>query len=479
MDKIDDLLNSMTMYRLVLYSLLWLVFVAGLFSVVGLLNYSPLALAGSLTVLLTVGFIANMGLAKLYNIAPNFESGIITTLILFFVLAVPTNPSQWLAIGIATFVAIASKFIITWRGSHIFNPAAFGAVVVSVSGLGFASWWIATPILLPFVLVVGLLVLRKTRRFGLFLSFLVPSFALFLLRGVDAQTILLSFPLIFFGSIMLTEPATAPNTNKWRLAYGVLVGLIVGAGFGIFSSPQVALLVGNVLAFIVSFRVGIKLEFISKTKLAPNIYDFTFKPNKKPTFLPGQYMDWTLDGIKFNSRGNRRTFTIASSPKQEELHIGVRMYEPSSEFKQKLLNLKKGDTVLGGHVAGDFVLPADHNKKLVFVAGGIGVTPFVSMMLHMTSTQTKRDITLFYFANKKEDIVFTDVIKKAEKLGVKLVPMIGPDARLTQVVLENNVPNFKEREYYLSGPPAMVRVYKKALKDLKVAKIHTDYFSGY
>ncbi len=467
------------MYRLVLYSLLSLVFVAGLLSVAGFLNYSPIALAGSFIVLLTVGFIANMGLAKLYNIAPNFESGIITTLILFFVLAVPTNTSQWLAIGVATFVAIASKFIITWRGSHIFNPVAFGAVVVSVSGLGFASWWIATPILLPFVLVIGILVLRKTRRFGLFLSFLIPSFVLFLIRGVDAQTILLSFPLTFFGSIMLTEPATAPNTNKWRLAYGALVGLIVGAGFGIFSTPQVALLVGNVIAFIVSFRVGTKLEFIGKTKLAPNIYDFNFKPNKKPTFLPGQYMDWTLGSIKFNSRGNRRTFTIASSPAQEELHIGVRFYEPSSEFKQKLLSLKKGDTILGGHVAGDFLLPANSNKKLIFVAGGIGVTPFVSMMLHMTSTSTKRDITLFYFANKKEDIVYTDVIKKAEKFGVKLVPMIGPDARLSQDVLQKHTQDFQNSEFYLSGPPAMVRIYKKELKKLSVKKIHTDYFSGY
>ena len=479
MNKLDDLLNSITMYRLVLYGLLWLIFVAFLLSLLGILQYSPIALTGSLTVLLTVGFIANMGISKLYNIAPNFESGIITTLILFFVLAVPTNTSQWLAIGIATFVAIASKFIITWRGSHIFNPVAFGVVVATLSGLGFASWWVATPILLPFTLLVGILILRKTRRFGLFLSFLVPSFALFLMRGVDVQTILLSFPLIFFGSIMLTEPATSPSTNKWRLVYGVLIGLIVGAGFGIFSSPQIAILVGNVLAFIVSFRAGTKLELIKKTKLAPNIYDFTFKPHKKLTFLPGQYMDWTLDNIKFNSRGNRRTFTIASSPTQEELHIGVRIYEPTSEFKQKLLSLKKGDTIFGGHVAGDFLLPSDHNKKLVFVAGGIGVTPFISMILHMINTNTKRDITLYYFANKKEDIVYTDAIKKAGKLGLKLVPMIGLDARLKQAVLEKSTPDFKDREFYLSGPPGMVRAYKKSLKKLRVANIHTDYFSGY
>ena len=477
--KFDDLLNSMTMYRLVLYCLAWLVGVVLLLSGFGILDYSPITLAGVLTILMTVGFVSNMGLAKLYNIAPNFESGIITTLILFFVLAVPTTAAEWFAVGIATFIAIASKYIVTWRGAHIFNPAALGAVVIGLTGLSFASWWIATPLLLPFVAVAAILILRKTRRFGLFFSFIIPGLVLLLMQGSSLQTLLLSFPLVFFASIMLTEPATSPNTNKWRLVYGAVIGVIVGAGLGVFSSPQAALLIGNVLAFVVSFRVGSKLLLVSKTMLAPNIYDFAFQSNQKLTFLPGQFMDWTLPGVSYNSRGNRRTFTIASSPSQKELHIGVRFYEPSSAFKQKLFALKKGDAIYAGRVAGDFLLPRDNHKKLVFVAGGIGITPFIAMLQHLINTKQKRDIVLFYFVNNANDIVYKDILEKSRKYGLELVPMIGPKARLDKKILQKHAPDYTDREFYLSGPPAMVRSYKSSLKNMNVKKVHTDYFSGY
>lgn len=467
------------MYRIVLYSLLWLIMVALIFSILGVLDYSPLAMAGSLAVVLTVGFVTNMGLAKLYGVEPNFESGLITTLILFFVLVIPTNTSQWLALCIATFIAIASKYVLTWHGSHIFNPAALGAVVVGLSGIGFSAWWIGTPVMLPFVAIAGLLILRKTRRFGLFFSFIIPCLALLIWHGSSLYSLIFSFPLIFFATVMLTEPATIPNTNKRRIVYGLLVAAIVGLGLSTYSSPQFALLVGNLLAFAVSFRVSTKLKLLSKTELAPNIYNFTFSPNRKLTFLPGQYMDWTLPSVKFNSRGNRRTFTIASSPGKDKINIGVRFYEPSSAFKQKLIDMKPGDTMFGGRVAGDFIMPRDTTKKLIFVAGGIGITPFVSMLSSMYETKTKRDITLFYFVNNEQDFVYKDVIENAQQYGLKLVPMVGPKASLSDKVLQKHIPDYKDYEYYLSGPPAMVRIYKKSLKKLSVKKIHTDYFSGY
>lgn len=479
LSKFDDILNTITMYRLVLYSLVWLVGIVMILSVIGILNYSPLILIGVLTVLMIVGFVTNVGLAKLYNITPNFESGIITTFILFFVLAVPTTLSEWLAIGIGTFIAIASKYIITWRGAHIFNPATLGAVVVGLTGLSFASWWIATPVMLPFVAIVAILIVRKTRRFGLFFSFIIPSLLLLLLQGSTLSTILLSFPLIFFASVMLTEPATSPNTNKWRIVYGMLVGIIVASGLGFFSSPQFALLVGNLLAFIVSFRVSSRLELVAKTKLANGIYDFAFKADKKMTYVPGQYMDWTLPDISYNSRGNRRTFTIASSPQQDELHIGVRFSESGSIFKQKLLSLKKGDEVYAGRVAGDFLLPHASNKKLVFIAGGIGITPFIAMLQHLIITKQKRDIVLFYFVSKPDDIVYTDILEKAKKYGLKTVQMVGPKKRLDKKALQKYISDYPDREFYLSGPPAMVRSYQASLKNLAVKKIHTDFFAGY
>ncbi len=477
--KFDDLLNSITMYRLVLYGLIWLTLVAGILSLFGILRYTPFELAISMTILMSVGYVANLGLARLYKIESNFESGIITTLILFFVIAAPSKISDWVALAVAVFVAMASKYVIIWRGSHIFNPAAVGIAIISITGLGHVAWWIGTPTMLPFVAIVGLLILRKTRRFGLFFSFIIPSIALLLLNGNNIQILIFSFPLIFFATVMLTEPATSPNTNKWRLVYGVFVGTLTGLGLSLISTPHIALLAGNLLAFVVSFRSSTRLELVTKTKLAPNIYNFSFKPSRVITFLPGQYMEWTLANIPFNSRGNRRTFTIASSPGQSNLHIGIRFYEPSSAFKKKLIGLNIGDTIFGGHIAGDFTLPHDTTKKLVFVAGGIGITPFISMLQHMCETKINRDITLFYFVNSQQEFVYKDIIENALQFGIKLVPMVGPEARLSEKLLQKHVPDYAQHEYYLSGPPAMVRVYKKALKKLSVKKIHTDYFTGY
>jgi ferredoxin-NADP reductase len=470
------------MYRLVLYCLSLLVGVAMVFSFFGLISYPFWSLVGSLAVLLTVGFALKVGLGWVYKLPPNFESSLITALILFFVLLVPTNLSEYLGLGVGVIAALVSKYVINWRGAHVFNPAAFGALVASLTGLTSAGWWIATPIMLPFVLLIGFLILRKTRQFSLFFAFAIPALCLILLHGISPSLALTSYPLVFLGTVMLTEPITMPSNFRWRLVYGVLVGLVFGASlnFGFIStSPHLALLVGNLLAFIVTMRSGQLLRLIKRTQLSPTTYEFAFE-NSRFNYKAGQYLAWTLDKVKFDARGNRRSFTIASAPGEKNMKLGVKFYEPSSQFKKTLLGLKEGDGIHVSALSGDFVMPKNVNKKLLFIAGGIGVTPFRSMVKDVMLTKQKRDITLFYFANNESEVLYKDIWQEALACGVKVVPLIGQQF-LTEELLQKYTPDFKEREVYLSGPPPMVRAYKKALRSLgiPVRSIHTDYFSGY
>src|SRR5262249_25732222 len=154
----------------------------------------------------------------------------------------------------ASLIAIASKFIVAWRGKHLFNPAAVAVVITSLALNFYASWWVGTLWMLPWVLVGGLLVVKKIQRFDLVLAFFagaVISIAA-TTRSLSeplmlSQRILVDTPILFLAFIMLTEPFTTPPTRGRRIVYGAFVGLLFAPGlhFGeIYFTPERALVVG-------------------------------------------------------------------------------------------------------------------------------------------------------------------------------------------------------------------------------------------
>ena len=172
MKKLHRFLDSITSYRVVLYSLAFLTVTALSLSALNILSYSSFGtLSLTLLLLLGVSFLSNILFGRLYKVAINHESSIITALILFFVLASPSKASDWAGVALAALLAMASKYLITWRSTHIFNPSAFGVLAVSLIGIGSGAWWIADKSLLIPMLVVGFVVLTKIRRFELFFGF--------------------------------------------------------------------------------------------------------------------------------------------------------------------------------------------------------------------------------------------------------------------------------------------------------------------
>ncbi len=488
MKSIDSLLNRITMYRLVLYGLTLIAGVSVVFGYMGILAYSGTYLLLSLALILAVAFTTDAVFAQVLGITRNVESVFITSFILFFLLLPATDPATALVLGIGAFVAISSKYFFVLGKRHIFNPAAFGAVVLGLMGTGAAGWWVATPVLLPVVAVVGLLIVRKIRRFDVFVPFaataLVVGGASALGSGGNPLTtmlaMLVSWPLVFFGTIMLTEPMTAPTHFWGRVSYAMLVGVLFAIPFHVgfvYMTPALALLIGNLYVHFTTNTERITLTFLGRVQIAKSAWEFVFEPDVPFRHIAGQYLEWTVGHEKPDSRGNRRYFTVASAPDSPDVRLGVRISTPSSSFKQALMHLEIGDTITATAIAGDFTLPKDTHEPLVFIAGGIGITPFVSMLRDLALRNEARDIHVLYAASDVDEFAYQDVLREAKQRGV-IVEQVTE--RLTNEKILSFVPDITKRSVYISGPDGMVRAMRSTVRSLGVGggKIHTDYFPG-
>jgi ferredoxin-NADP reductase len=494
------------MYRLLLNGLLVIAIVSIFLSWFGYLPFNPLNMLVSLVMLSVTSFLSNIILAKLFRAIVNFESSMITALILFLMLPPSLDSTEILVLIMAAIVANASKYLIVFRKKHIFNPAALAAIIVGyVFQIG-ASWWVGSLLLLPLSAVVGFLIARKIRRIRMVMIFVLVAVSTIIFFGfLNSVTllellfeVLTSWPLVFFGTIMLTEPLTTPANKTLRWQYAVLAGFLFGLPLrlGVFyMTPESALIISNLFSFAFGTKTKLILKLKSKNKLSSDVWEFIFENESthKLRFKPGQFIEMTLKQYKIDARGNRRYFTIASSPTEDELKVGVKIPKDHSKFKGNLSKALPGEIVTGDQLGGDFTLPINRDAKLVFVAGGIGITPFRSMIRYLIDVGEKRDITLFYVSSNQEDFVYKDIFEQAQsKIGLKIHFVItkkenlpknwrGQIGYITPEMIKRLVPKFLDRHYFLSGPRGMVVAYEQVLAQLKVPKdkIVTDYFPGF
>lgn len=506
LESIDNFLNRITMYRLVLYCLLVLIGAAFVLAFFGKVPFSPLALVYSFIIVCAVCWAANELFAKVFNAPANSESFWITAFILVLIITPlkTLGDSHYIIfLGWASVLAMASKYIVAIGKKHMFNPAAMAVAITSFALGQAASWWVGTLWMLPFVLITGILITRKIQRWDLFFSFLVFGLAAIFVTSTARSNvgdllyrISVDTPLFFFGFVMLTEPLTTPP-DKWRrILYGALVGILFNPNFhigNIYSTPELALLVGNVFVYFISPKHKYLLALKARYKIGTDTADFVFEPDKPAKFKPGQYLEWTLGHSSPDLRGNRRYFTVASSPTESQLHLGVKFYENGSTFKRALLQMKRDDVIVASQLAGDFVMPNDKNKKLAFIAGGIGITPFRSMIKYLTDTGEKRDVALFYSNKTADEISYKNIFDEAQnRIGLKTIYTLtdknqlpqnwnGYTGKLNPDIIARELPDFKERMFFISGPRAMVTSFEKTLKNLGIPQSHIkiDFFPGF
>lgn len=208
-----------------------------------------------------------------------------------------------------------------------------------------------------------------------------------------------------------------------------------------------------------------------------DVFSLVFEKPKNFSFYPGQYLDYELPID--DPDGNTRAFTVSASPTEDFLMLSTRYgYTP---FKKALANLKAGDKIKTSHPVGTFTL--DESSPAVFIAGGVGITPFRAMIKYAYDQKLKTPITLIY-SNYNDNFLFKKTLEgwKQELPNLTIIyHNSSQDGRLTiENILKSKIFNLKSI-YYLAGPPKMVDSFEKMLLELGVDKtnIRYDQFDGY
>lgn len=487
-----------------LYFLITLFSFAIFLSFIKFLPYNTFDLLFTGLYMVLISYVSNYIFSKIFNIRPNFESQLITGFILALIVGPTSLIKNILFLSFIPTIAMASKYLIAYKKQHILNPAAFAVTLSAVLLNQGASWWAGGASMLVFVVLGGLLMLRKLKRFHLVISFLLSYSLLLSLFNIYTQGIsilpdllkgaFLSPSLLFFTFIMLTEPITSPANKKFRIYFGIFCGILYATAstyLTIFYSLELSLLCTNLVFRIVSFSEKYSLILQEKKEIAKGIWEFIFEPTKKFAFTPGQYLEWSLPHPHPDSRGERRYFTISSSPTEKDLKLTVKIPKKSSSYKKALLDLKSGESIYATNLEGEFVLSEDSSQKYVFIAGGIGVTPYISIIKYALDKYRKINATLFYIARDESEFTYKELLTKAEKkLGVKVVYVIsenppanwnGETGRLNEEIIKKYIKEIELPIYYISGPQPMVMAYEELLQKIGHGKIKykADFFPGY
>ena len=208
-------------------------------------------------------------------------------------------------------------------------------------------------------------------------------------------------------------------------------------------------------------------------------------------FEPGQYFFVTLPDVGHqDEKGLRRHITVVTSPNERGV-LGLCTRLRDTAFKRSLVELPIGAEVEVEQPKGDFVLPTDTNTPYVFIAGGIGITVFRSMLRYIAEEGLPHRVTLVYSNRDRESAAFLDELSGLERdnpnLRLVLTMTDDPgwegerrriDANLLRDHLDKDLDSFT---YLIAGPPGMVEAMEKTLRDAAVpeAQIRPERFSGY
>jgi ferredoxin-NADP reductase len=231
------------------------------------------------------------------------------------------------------------------------------------------------------------------------------------------------------------------------------------------------------------------LTLIARKHEADGVESFRFQSEGPIIFKAGQYLRYTLSHRDPDNRGVSRFFTIASAPSEGFIMVTTRLTSPGSSFKQALGRLAEGAVIEGTGPYGKFVY-SDHDVPAVFIAGGIGITPFRSILIDLASRQLDPDITLLY-ANSTPDVAFQQPFDdlSAKQSHLKVVYTVsepdrdwrGPVGRIDERFIRQHAPLSRNPLFYVSGPKGMVEATAKTLEAIGVGadRIKQDFFPGY
>jgi ferredoxin-NADP reductase len=232
-------------------------------------------------------------------------------------------------------------------------------------------------------------------------------------------------------------------------------------------------------------------KLLSRDEVAEGTMAFRFERPSNWGFKAGQYLDMTLlDPAETDSEGNVRSFSIASSPHEETLMVATRMRDTA--FKRVLKTMPLGTAVKIEGPSGNLTLHNNVKKAAVFLAGGIGITPFRSIVFHAAKEKRPHRIFLFYSNRRPEDAPFLAELQSLERDNYKLIasmtemeksrrPWSGETDLIDQEMLGRYLKDAASPIYYIAGPPAVVKGLHEMLNKagMKDDDIRAEEFAGY
>jgi len=230
-----------------------------------------------------------------------------------------------------------------------------------------------------------------------------------------------------------------------------------------------------------------------REEIAEGTMAFHFAKPAGFDYRAGQSIDLTLlDPPETDAEGNTRAFTLASAPFDDDLMIATRMRDTA--FKRTLRNAAAGMRVKIEGPFGSLTLHKNSAKPAVLVAGGIGITPFLSIVRQAEHDKAPHQIYLFYSNRRPEDAAFLEMLLGSVKQNPNfhlIATMTGMEKSLREWNGENGLINgemltkhlssLQGPIYYLAGPPAMVAAMRNVLTKAGADEddIRTEEFSGY
>jgi ferredoxin-NADP reductase len=210
-------------------------------------------------------------------------------------------------------------------------------------------------------------------------------------------------------------------------------------------------------------------------------------------FRAGQNLAMSLiSPPETDGEGDTRTFTIASAPHEPELMIATRMRDTA--FKRALKAAPAGTALRIDGPNGEMVLHDDASRPAVFLAGGIGITPFLSMARHAAHERLPHPVHLFYSNRRPEDAAFLAELQDLERRnsGYRLIATMaeaeksarswrGETGFIRREMLERHLPDAASPVYYFAGPPAMTMAMQQMLAGMGIGEDAMRYeeFYGY
>jgi len=220
----------------------------------------------------------------------------------------------------------------------------------------------------------------------------------------------------------------------------------------------------------------------NQKQIAQNTLEISFKRPDNFSFKAGQYIQVDIPKLLHSDhKGSSRVFSIASTPLDQE-EVSVAFRDTGSGFKRTLAGLPIGAPIRIEGPHGFYTFPENPTESIVFIAGGIGIVPYLSMIRHSVESKNQFpfSITLLYTNRNKENTPYHRELKDISR-GENNFVLKSRFNRIDAQFIRKNITGIDKCRWYIAGPPQMVAHAKDLLLQIGVdtAKIHSEEFTGY